>query len=148
MSDTPKSDRLHEAIEELSYALPSGSLDEVNRLVAELESAPASERAKRAVREQDLELSLEVWSRRATSAEARALAAEAVIQASVNAETFEEAYEALTCFDLSALREHDAKVKADAWWEGVNDQWKHRPVGNRVLEHANPYRAAENRKES
>lgn len=37
-----------------------------------------------------------------------------------------------------------AKVKreaaAEAWWEGVNDQWKHRPIGNRVLETDNPHR--------
>ena len=33
-----------------------------------------------------------------------------------------------------------AGVKAAAWWEGVNDQWKHRPVGNRVLESQNPHR--------
>lgn len=27
-----------------------------------------------------------------------------------------------------------------AWWEGVNAQWKHRPIGNRLIEFANPYR--------
>lgn len=30
--------------------------------------------------------------------------------------------------------------KADAWWRGVNDQWKHLPQGARLIEFANPYR--------
>ncbi len=29
---------------------------------------------------------------------------------------------------------------AEKWWHGVNDQWKHRPIGNRMLEQENPYR--------
>lgn len=31
-------------------------------------------------------------------------------------------------------------VRAKAWWEGVEWQWKHRPVGNRAPETENPYR--------
>ena len=26
-----------------------------------------------------------------------------------------------------------------AYWEGVNDQWKHRPFGNRLPETSSPY---------
>lgn len=26
------------------------------------------------------------------------------------------------------------------WWQGVNAQWKHRPIGNRLPETDNPYR--------
>ena len=37
------------------------------------------------------------------------------------------------------------EVKAEAWWEGVNHQWKHRPIGNRVLEFENPYREGADR---
>lgn len=32
------------------------------------------------------------------------------------------------------------EARAQAWWEGVNDQWKHRPQGARLIEFANPYR--------
>lgn len=37
-----------------------------------------------------------------------------------------------------SLALHDAEV----WWRGVTAQWEHRPVGNRLLESRNPYRAA------
>lgn len=34
-----------------------------------------------------------------------------------------------------------ARMAAEkAWWEGVNDQWKHRPIGVRLNEFDNPYR--------
>jgi hypothetical protein len=32
------------------------------------------------------------------------------------------------------------EVAAKTWWQGVNAQWKHRPIGNRVLDISNPYR--------
>jgi hypothetical protein len=38
------------------------------------------------------------------------------------------------------LAAHDREVAAAAWWEGAEAQWKHRPVGNRVLESENPHR--------
>lgn len=37
------------------------------------------------------------------------------------------------------LAAEKAKWQAEAWWEGVNDQWKHRPIGARLIEFANPY---------
>ena len=43
--------------------------------------------------------------------------------------------------DRQHARAEVAEAKlAEAWWEGVNDQWKHRPIGLRVPEFANPYR--------
>ena len=39
-----------------------------------------------------------------------------------------------------ALAAHDAEVARKAWWEGVQHQWKHRPLGNRTPETDNPYR--------
>lgn len=38
------------------------------------------------------------------------------------------------------LAAHDREVAAAAWWEGVQAQWKHRPLGNRLLPAVNPYR--------
>lgn len=34
------------------------------------------------------------------------------------------------------LKAHDAAK----WDEGMSAQWKHRPIGNRMVESANPYR--------
>lgn len=31
---------------------------------------------------------------------------------------------------------------ARAWWRGVNDQWNHRPIGNRLPETHNPFGGA------
>lgn len=126
------SDRLHEAIEELSYALPSGSFDEVSQLVAELESALASERAKRvAERAHYIRVSAEV--------EERALAAEATIEQAhaVAAEMSDDPeyllellwrsriMDAIANTDTSALARHDAEVKTEAWDAGYNDLRKH-----------------------
>lgn len=32
-----------------------------------------------------------------------------------------------------------AEIRRAAYWEGVNDQWKHRPFGNRLPETSSPY---------
>lgn len=40
---------------------------------------------------------------------------------------------------LEAAEKTHSNTACIAWWEGVNDQWKHRPIGNRILETACPY---------
>jgi len=37
-------------------------------------------------------------------------------------------------------REDRLALQSRAWWNGVSDQWKHRPVGNRLPDTENPYR--------
>lgn len=32
------------------------------------------------------------------------------------------------------------QAQAEAWWEGVNDQWNNEPQGVRILEQRNPYK--------
>lgn len=33
-------------------------------------------------------------------------------------------------------------LRAEAWWEGAQAQWKHRPIGNRIPETENPHSAS------
>ncbi len=50
----------------------------------------------------------------------------------------------LPALRVATLSTQDAEVARaaaeKAWWEGVNDQWKHRPIGVRLNEFDNPYR--------
>jgi hypothetical protein len=43
------------------------------------------------------------------------------------------------------IEAHYAERLAEARWEGVNDQWKARPIGHRLIETANPYRKDDDR---
>lgn len=56
--------------------------------------------------------------------------------------TYSEVLQILSDTDdeLERLEEKRHQVTAEAWWRGVNDQWKHRPIGNRMLESKNPYK--------
>ncbi|WP_066041938.1 hypothetical protein [Herbiconiux solani] len=83
----------------------------------------------------------------AIQAEARAAEAEAVVVALMEATSILGSTDAEmiqwigTAFESTRSQEVLARVKAEAWWAGVTAQWEHRPIGNRVLESENPYRA-------
>lgn len=55
--------------------------------------------------------------------------------------TYSEVLQILSDTDdeLERLEEKQHQVAAEAWWRGVNDQWKHVAQGNRLLEFKNPY---------
>lgn len=94
-----------------------------------------------------------LYLRVSTELEERALAAEAALDDSWNdgAITAHNAPVSDRLVDTLARNPHQdansqapsealAEFAAKIWWEGVQHQWKHRPVGNRVVESENPYR--------